>query len=71
MLAAHVLVAILAGSVSVISGAILGHAGWISLALYIGGGLSGMALLAATVCLAHLPTLQRIISAKPSRAETA
>ena len=41
MLAALLLVAILAGSVSALGGALLGHLGWISLGLYTGGGLSG------------------------------
>lgn len=71
MLAAHLLVAILAGSVSVISGAILGHAGWISLGLYIGGGMCGMALLAVTVCLASLPGVRSVMPSKTPRAETA
>jgi hypothetical protein len=54
MLAALLLVAILAGSVSALGGALLGHVGWISLGLYTGGGLSGMAVVALLACLAPL-----------------
>lgn len=74
MVAAHLLVAVLAGMVSALGGALLGHVGWVSLALYMGGGLSGLALTATIACCAALhrrdPAIQ-LAPEPPCTAETA
>jgi hypothetical protein len=73
MVAAYLLIAVLAGSISVVAGALAGQVGWISLALYTGGGLSGLALTAVFACCAALSARQpdiQMAQESPGAAET-